>query len=110
MTTGAYWNVDDPSKPWADFDSDADIKIPLGFNDWLAELGTTYDSHEIIAASPLECVDDGTYDGETALVRMRLLSGADFADGTKYPFTTRIHGADGTTQDDRTLYLKVKSR
>lgn len=110
MTIGAAWNIDNPRKPYAEFDANADIKIPLGFVDWLAELGVIYSSHEVITAPPLECVSQGTYDGTTVLIRMRLLPGAQFTSGLKYPFTIRLKGADGTTQDDRTLWLRVLQR
>lgn len=110
MTIGAAWNIDDPTKPWALFDPDANIPIPIGLDDWLADLGTTYGSHSIIAAAPLECAAAGTYSSGTILVRMKLVSAPTFAQGTKYPFTVRVVGADSITQDDRTLWLKVKTR
>lgn len=111
MTIGAAWNLDDPAKPWALWDPHADVKIPLGLDDWLTvELGTTYGSHQIIAPAPLECADPGTYASGTVLVRMRLATGATFVPGQKYPFTVRVTGADTTTKDDRTLWLKVKDR
>lgn len=111
MTIGAAWNVDNPEKPFADWDPDADIKIPIGLEDWLTvDLGTAYQSHQIITASPLVCEDAGTYTDGTVLVRMALIDGADYTEGTKYAFTVRVFGSDGTTQDDRTLFLKVKQR
>ncbi len=110
MTIGAAWNIDDPTKPWALFDPDANIPIPIGLDDWLADLGTAYGSHSIVTAAPLECVSAGTYSAGTILVRMKLVASPVFTQGTKYPFTVRVVGADGITQDDRTLWLKVKSR
>jgi hypothetical protein len=110
MTIGAAWNIDDPTKPWALFDSDAKIPIPIGLDDWLADLGAAYGSHTILTAAPLECVSAGTYSAGTILVRMKLVTSPVYTDGVKYPFTVRVVGADGFTQDDRTLWLKVKSR
>ena len=110
MTTGAAWNTDDPAKPWALWDPDAKIAIPIGVADWLAALGVGYGSHEIIAAAPLECADEGVHDAGTIPVRMQLVASPTYKAGTKYPFTIRIVGDDGFTQDDRTLYLKVKDR
>lgn len=110
MTIGAAWNIDDPAKPWTDWDPNADIKIPFGFDEWLAELGVGYLSHEVLTANPLECADEGTYTAGTALIRMKLAASAVYTEGTKYPFTIRVHGDDTTTQDDRTLWLKVKTR
>lgn len=110
MTTGAAWNTDDPKKPWADWDPDANIKIPVYLDDWLTELGTTYGSHTIIAPAPLECDDAGTYAAGIIPVRMSLVASPTYVPGRKYPFTIRIVGADALTTDDRTLWLKVKDR
>lgn len=110
MTIGAAWNIDNPKKPFAEFDAHADIKIPMGFDDWLTELGVIYFAHDVTALSPLECASPGTYSSGTTLIRMRLAPAALFTPGVKYPFTIRLRGADGTTQDDRTLFLKVLQR
>lgn len=110
MAIGDAWNIDDPKKPWADWDPDANIKIPIGLDDWLTELGDTYGSHQIIAVAPLECADAGTYSAGDIQVRMKLVASPTYSAGRKYPFTVRVFGADGLTQDDRTLYLKVKDR
>lgn len=110
MTIGAAWNIDDPKKPWADWDPDANIVIPIGVADWLAAMSTTYGSHQIIAAAPLECADQGTHVLGTIGVRMKLVTSPTYKSGMKYPFTVRLTGADGVTKDDRTLWLKVKDR
>jgi hypothetical protein len=110
MPIGEAWNIDDPKKPWIDWDPQANIRIPIGVADWLTELGDTYLSHEVITAAPLECADEGTFASGTIPVRMRLVSSPTYVAGEKYPFTVRVHGADGLTQDDRTFWLKVKDR
>lgn len=110
MPIGEAWDVSDPKKPWADWDPEANIKIPIGLTDWLADLGDTYGSHQIIAVAPLECADPGTYASGTIQVRMRLVASPTYVAGTKYPFTVRVFGADGQTQDDRSFWLKVKDR
>jgi len=107
---GDAWNIDSPTKPWALWDPDANIKIPIGLDDWLAELGTTYGSHSIIALAPLECADAGAYLDGVIQVRMKLAAAPVYTSGVRYPFTVRLVGADGITQDDRTLYLKVLQR
>lgn len=109
MATGSFWNVDDPLKPWGLFDPDAVIVFPIEVDDWLASLATTYASHSIIANAPLECDDPGAYSAGIIPVRMSLVATPVYTPGTKYPFTIRIVGADGQS-DDRTLWLKVKSR
>lgn len=109
MATGAAWNVDNPLKPWALFDTNAKRVIPFELADWLAEMGTTYASHEIIADSPLECLGS-PYSADvlalTMQLRAGLTAGTDYAVGRKYPFTVRLTGADGQV-DDRTLWLKL---
>lgn len=107
---GSNWNVDDPQKPWALWDPEANIVIPIGLDDWLAELGTTYGSHDIIAPAPLECASEGVYSLGSIGVRMKLVATPTYTPGVKYPFTVRVVGSDGVTQDDRTFRLKVKDR
>lgn len=113
MATGIAWNTtDDPLKPWALFDTNARRIIPFELADWLAEMGTTYGAHEVIAAAPLECVDS-PYSADVLAITMRLVSGlvagTDYNLGQKYPFTIRLTGADGQI-DDRTLWLKLVDR
>lgn len=110
MTIGAAWNVDNPAAPWALWDPQANIVIPIGIDDWLAELSATYGSHSIIASAPLECASPGTYSAGTIAVRMKLVVSPVYTPGKKYPFTIRVVGADSVTTDDRTLWLKVKDR
>ncbi len=110
MTIGAAWNVDDPTKPWMLWDPDANIKIPIGVDDWLADISASYGSHQVITAAPLQCVSPGTYAVGTIEVRMALVASPVYSEGVKYPFTVRLTGADGITKDDRTLWLKVKTR
>lgn len=110
---GNAWDVTDPLKPVAIFDTNADIRIPIGLNGWLAGLGVAYGGHEVIAPLPLECMEEGSYGSDeagTVLVRIRVKPGAVFTLPLKAPFTVRVHGADGSTQDDRTFCLKLVSR
>lgn len=108
MATGDLWNVDDPLKPWALFDTNAIIDIPFEIADWLTSLGSTYADHEVIAPTPLECVTS-THSAGVITMRMQVLDGAEPVIGTKYPFTVRLICADGQ-QDDRTLFLKLVNR
>lgn len=110
MTIGQNWNTEDPLKPWALWDPNANIVIPIGLTDWLAELGVSYGSHSIITSAPLECADQGTNVAGTIGVRMKLVATPTYVAGVKYPFTVRVVGADVQTQDDRTFWLKVKDR
>lgn len=111
MATGPAWNLEDPAKPWALWDPDADIKIPFSIDAWLTVLGVAYANHEVIVAAPLECPNKGTYtSGQPVLVRMRVAAGAEYAVGVKYPFTIRVSGNDGTTKDDRTFWLQIAQR
>lgn len=114
MPTGAAWNTtEDPEKPTTLWDSDADIRVPVALAAWLAELGVGYSSHEVLPEAPLTCPSAGTYDSGTDTVLIRLtIPEADRATalGRTLKATVRVFGDDGTTQDDRTLYLKVKAR
>jgi hypothetical protein len=107
MTIGERWNTDNPLKVWAYFDPDADIKIPFGITEWLADLGVGYASHQVLADPPLQCADPGTYTpGQRIRIRMKRAAGTYTAG--PWPFIVRLHGDDGTTQDDKTLWLKLK--
>lgn len=117
MATGAAWNEDDPAKPWALFDSSSTtvIVFPIDVSDWIADLGAPYSAHSVVTASPLECVSAGVHAAGILPVRMKIATGATFTEGAKYPFTIRLtvtSGPDGggPQTDDRTLWLKVKSR
>jgi hypothetical protein len=108
---GSAWNINNPAKPFAIWDPDADIGIPIGLADWLAtDLGVGYSSHQVLTAPPLVCEDPGAYVDGVVRVRMALIPGAEFTAGVKYPFTIRVFGDDGTTKDDRTLWLQVRER
>ena len=109
MTTGAFWNLGNPAKPFGLFDPNAELVLPIYVDDWFVGMGSSYLSHEILAPSPLECVDPGAYIAVVIPMRMQLLAGADYVAGLKYPFTIRVESADGQ-RDDRTLYLKIVER
>ena len=108
MPTGAFWNTDNPAKPWGLFDVNSTLIFPIDIGTWLADLSSTYADHEVIAVTPLECVES-TRTGDVVAVKIRLLDAAEFTLGKKYPFTLRLTTADGQV-DDRTLWLKVKER
>jgi hypothetical protein len=112
LNIGSAWNTeDDPTKPWMDFDIHADLKIPLGFSQWLTRMGVGFASYEVIfpIGSPLEVPSggQGAYDGETSLLRIRVKDAAEYVLGTKYPMTIRLFGDDSTSQDDATLYFRL---
>lgn len=108
MATGDFWNVDDPLKPWGLFDPEAILDFPISIADWLVDMDSTYASHSIITAAPLEC-DDSAHSAGIITVRMSLVVTPVYTSGVKYPFTLRLVCADGQ-QDDRTFWLKVKAR
>lgn len=118
MTTGNFWNTDNPKKPWGEFDTNAELVFPIDVTDWLAEMATTYSEHQIVAAPPLDCsagVHAVVAGRELIYVRAKLAAAAQFTEGTKYPFTVRLIGANGPDsagpqQDDRTLWLKLVTR
>lgn len=111
MTTGAAWHIEeDPAweivKPWAWFDKDDVIDIPMSWVDWLADKGTTYGSHTIVVSTGLECVQSSESAGVVTIRIRKDPAGPDLVDKFKYAFTCRMVGANGEKQD-RTLYLKV---
>ncbi len=109
MTTGPAWDLSNPLKPFALFDPDAVRVIPFDVSALLTSMGTTYQSHDVFAADPLECKNKGTHAAGVIPITMAVKAGANYTSGTKYPFTVRIVGADGQ-QDERTLWLKLQQR
>lgn len=105
MTTGAAWNLTNPHKPWARFDTNAIREIPFDWADWLADIGSTYASHTIICATGLECTTSVQASG---VIKATIQKDAaeTLTVGTKYGVTCRIVAANGE-QDDQTLYLKI---
>lgn len=109
MATGTFWNVDDPKKPWGQFDPDAELVFPIDISAWLTALAMTYASHTVTADAPLELVSAGTHAAGILPVRIKVAAAATYVQGTKYPFTVRIVGADGQ-KDERTWWLQLKDR
>lgn len=108
MATGSFWITDDPAKPYGLFDPNAELVFPIDVTEWLAGMGATYGSHSVLADAPLRVVSAGVHSAGVIPVRMALVASPVFTPGTKYPFTLRLVGADGQT-DDRTLWLKITS-
>lgn len=109
VTAGDFWDITDPAKPIGEFDPNAKLRFPLTVQDILDGMGTTYASHEIIAALPVEVLDPGTHAAGVVTPFIGLLDGSTWSLGDKLAVTIRIVGADGQ-QDDRTVYLKLKER
>ncbi len=110
-TTGPFWNLANPEKPWGLFDPNSQLDIPFDWTDWLADKEAVYASHNIIADPVLTIVDSFETDGViTALVKVA--NGADYEIGVKYPVTCRVTATFDGRQliDDRTVYLKIKER
>lgn len=111
MTTGDAWHVDEDAtvevvKPWAWFDKDDIIKIPMSWVDWLADKGTTYSSHTIVVGTGLVCPSSSHASGIITIEIKKDPAGAALVNGQKYTVTCRLVGADGQSQD-RTLHLKI---
>lgn len=105
MTTGGAWNVDNPLKPVALFDPNAERDIPFDWSDFLTDIASTYATHAIVAPAPLECVVS-TPSGTKITARIRVAPGQTVVLGDKYTVTCRITAADGQV-DDQTVYLKM---
>lgn len=108
MTTA--WHVDEDEdevpKPWAWFDKDDVIDIPIDWSDWLTDKGTTYSLHTVIPDAGLVCVQSSQLAGVVTVRISKDPSGDDLVNGRKYGFTVRMQGANGEIQD-RTFFLKV---
>lgn len=105
MTTGAAWNVTNPHKPWARFDTNAIREIPFDWADWLADIGSTYASHTIIVDTGLECTTS-VQAGGIVTATIKKAAAETLTINTKYRVTCRIVAANGE-QDDMTLWLKI---
>lgn len=108
MTTGSYWNVSNPKKPWGPLDPDDAMIVPYDFGEWLAAQGTTYASHNIDADPMLLAETVSQADGEV-LVRVSRAVGATPKAGTKYGVTVQVVAAD-TQKRSKTLYYKIEER
>ena len=108
MTTGAFWNVDNPLKPWGPFDPNGVYDIPFDWVTWLAALSDTYASHLIVVATGLECTTSSQTAG-VVTARIRKDAMEDLTVGTKYAVTCRITTTSGQVED-QTVYLKVREK
>lgn len=108
MTTSAFWNVDNPLKPWGLFDPDAILDFPFDWSNWLTDTLASYASHTITCEAPLECVQSAESNG-IIVARIQVAAGQTPEVGRKYSFTCHIVADDGQ-EDERTLYLKITER
>lgn len=106
MTTGLAWNLDNPLKPTALFDPDAVRDIPCDWTAWLADIGDTYQDHEVIVPAQLECVSSAHSAG---VITARIKAGTGIQTGKTYGVTFRVTSAGGQV-DDQTLYLKITEK
>jgi len=106
----AYWNVENPDKPWGKFDPNAKLSIPFDWTEWLADLGVAYASHQILVEAPLEVVGS-THSAGIIAAFIQVQDGQSVQLNKKYSVTCRIV-TDGNPphQDDRTVYLKMVER
>jgi hypothetical protein len=104
-TTGTYWNLDNPLKPWGPLDPDDLKHIPWDFSDFLNGESTTYADHNIEDNAFLQLDTVGVSNG-VVLVAVSVKDGATVATGTKYPATVQVIAADGQKLS-QTLYFKI---
>jgi hypothetical protein len=111
MTTGAFWNVDNPDKPWGLFDPDAQLPFPFDWSEWLTNEGATYASHIITPQAGLEEVSS-TQAAGVITVLIKATDPDALTVNRKYAVTCSITATAGalTLKDDRTVYLKIKQR
>jgi hypothetical protein len=106
MTTGSFWNVDDPLKPWGYMDPDDVLNIPFDFADWLSDQGTSYSSHLLTSASELTASNVAQASG-VVTVQVKKATGQTLTAGNKYWVTCQITCADGQKKS-KTLWFKAK--
>ena len=107
-TTGNFWNVDNPLKPWGYFDPDGVYDIPFNWASWLAGLVDTYGSHTIICQQGLTCVQSSEALG-VITARIEKDPAEDLSVGVKYGVTCHIVSTNGQ-KEDQTLYFKVREK
>ena len=109
MAIGNMWNTSNPKRIWAWFDPDDDVKIPIGIEERLTDMGVGYASHDVVVASPLECPDEGSFvPGSRVRVRIKRAAAAAYDTAVYYPVLMRVSGDDGTSRSDITLYLRFR--
>jgi hypothetical protein len=106
MTTGSYWNVNNPQAPWGWMDPDDKLKIPFDFATWLADQGTTYASHTLTCETGLQAVDVSVASGIVRVNVSKAVAGVLVA-GTKYGVTCQVTAADGQKKS-QTLRFKIR--
>jgi len=105
MPVESFWDYSDAEKPTGNIDRDSTRKIPIDWRDWLTQEQTTYASHLLITATPLEIVSEAVLNGVvTFFVKVAAL--AEFTPGRRYPVTCRITCTDSQIED-RTVYFRV---
>lgn len=105
MTTGNFWNVTNPAKPFGLFDPDGVYDIPFDWSDWLAGLSDTYGSHMIICETGVECTSSAQAAG-VITARIDKDPAETLVASAKYGITCRITTTNGQVED-QTVYLKV---
>lgn len=108
MTTGDFWNLDNPAKPWGEFDPSDVINIPYDWAEWLSGQGTSYSSHEMKLPAEFESLDVGVSNG-VVLVQVKVKAGEAVTINKKYPITCHIVALDGQERD-KSVYLKIVER
>lgn len=109
MTTGSFWNLDNPDKPWGPFDPDDIIHIPYDFSDFLTDQGVTYTSHVITCETGLSATNVGVTVGGIVTISVQRTNGLTLNAGQKYGVTVQITCSDGQKKS-KTLYLKAKEQ
>jgi|SRR5688572_16530799 len=108
MTDAAFWNEENPNEPWGLFDDNARLPISISWATWLANEGTTYESHTITADAVLEVISSEESSG-VITIWFKVADDATPVLGIKYPFTVHVVGEDGR-EDERTFWLKIIPR
>lgn len=109
-TTGAAWHVSDPDAPapWAWWDPNSIRTIPFDWTEFLADIESEYEAHEVIADPALNVVGSTENDG-VINVTVEAVEPSALVLKAYYPVTVRITCADGQVED-QTLRLRVREK
>lgn len=107
MTTGAFWTVTDPKKPYCEFDPNGKLDIPWDWTDFLTGEGTTLVSYSWIYPDVGLTVASVVLATHIIKARVQADGVTTLVAGSKYRITSRIIDSAGQ-QWDQTLSFKIR--
>lgn len=106
MTTGAYWDIRNPLKPYGYLDPQEVKNVPIDFSEWLDSEVTVYVSHEV-DADPRLLITTLSNIGGVVIVQVSVPDASLIEEAEKVPMTLLVTAADGQKKS-QTLFFKIK--